>query len=141
MRKSDENTRAISNDTTVTLNYDDHMVKEINGVRYDFRLEFEDVEGEVAFGLRAICRESQRTSCINNLNAILSLLHVSSEYPEFEDSEWVVGRSRAARFRKLCMRALSDNDHVSLFETCLDDDRSCGEWANLWIAEKTTPSD
>lgn len=104
---------------------------EFNGTRYDFRLEFDDIEGEVAFGLRAICRESQRTSCINNLNAILSLLQVNPEEPKYADTEWVVGRSRAARFRRIVTRALSGNDYIQYLETQLDEDRSYGEWANV----------
>jgi hypothetical protein len=109
----------------------------VDGERYNFEVVSEDFGNEVDFYIRAICKTTRRTSCINNLNAVLSQLLTEHEaenydyYPELHDSTWLVTKRKATRFIKIAKTFLLCPRFVSYLENRLDEGRYEGEWANI----------
>jgi len=109
----------------------------VDGERYNFEVVSEDFGGEVDFYIRAICKTTRRTSCINNLNAVLSELLTEyksknyNSYPEFHDSPWLVTKRKANGFIKIAKSFFADQRFVSYLENRLDEDRCEGEWENI----------
>jgi len=84
------------------------------------------------FYIRATHKSTRRTSCINNLNAILSELGVDSNKPEFADSMWEIPEKQAIRFVNISKDFLVSPVFRDYLENRLDEDRAEGEWANIW---------
>ena len=109
----------------------------VDGERYNFEVVSEDFGDEIDFHIRVICKITRRTSCINNLNAVLSELLTEHEsenydtYPEFHDSTWVVSKSKAKRFIRKAKKFLSDSRFVAYLENKLDEDREESKWENI----------
>jgi hypothetical protein len=109
----------------------------VDGGSYNFEVVSEDFGDEADFYIRAISKTTRRTSCINNLNAVLSELlseHESENYdfyPEYYDSTWVVSKSKAKRFIRKAKKFLSDSKFVAYLENKLDEDREESEWENI----------
>ncbi len=107
------------------------------GERYNFEVVSEDYEDEAEFYIRAICKRTRRTSCINNLNAVLSGLLTErqienyDDLPEFHDSTWFITKRKAANLTKKAKAYLSAPNSLSYLENELDDDRYEGEWENI----------
>jgi len=115
------------------------LLRKIEGHRYYFEIFSEDSvkNQEVEFYIRAICKSTKRTSCINNLNEILSLLfdddveHYLDDL-RYVDSFWVVSKSEAEKFTKIALKYLPNPSFLNYLENKLDKDRDYGEWENIY---------
>lgn len=107
------------------------MIFTFDGTKYSFKVVSERERKNFAFFIRAICKITQRTSCINNLNAILFELGVDPNDEKFGDSMWEVTKEEAKRFFNISKRILSDSSYLNYFERQLDTDREAGEWENV----------
>lgn len=107
------------------------MIIKIQWERYNFEIDSENGRRNVYFYIKAICKSTGRTSCINNLNAVLSELEVDPAKPKFEDSTWVVSRKEANSFINTAKKFLTDVVFLNYLEKRLDEDRACGEWENV----------
>ncbi len=102
----------------------------IQGKKYNFELISHNEKNDFCFFIRATSKSTNRFSCINNLNAILSLLEIDTNDPEFEDSMWVVTKNEAYKFVNIMQKSLSDSSFLDYLERKLDEDRESGEWEN-----------
>jgi len=107
------------------------VITTIEGFKYDFQICSEKENGYSCFYIRATCKSSGRTSCINNLNAILSELDVDPRKPKFADSSWTVSSNEASYFADVAKTVLSDSRFLRYLEKKLHDDRLEGEWENI----------
>ena len=62
----------------------------IHGRKYNFEIVSQNGRIDFCFFIRAICKSTKRTSCINNLNTILSEFNV-----EVDEDELAIIRSAA----------------------------------------------
>jgi len=105
----------------------------VDGKRYNFKIVSEVFGDEVEFYIRAICKFTKRTSCINNLNAVLSELIGDNETdnPKYYDSSWTVTKKEAKKFMRIANNFLNCDRFMMYLEKKLDDDREEGEWENI----------
>ncbi len=103
----------------------------IQGGKYSFGIFSEKEEQDCCFFVRAIAKPSRKSSCINNLNAMLSEFGIDIEDPRFADSQWVVSKEKAQQFSDIATEALSNRSFLEYIERQLDEDRSLGEWENV----------
>jgi len=107
------------------------MISFIQGKSYDFEMVSQNECSNFCFFLRAICKSTKRTSCINNLNPILSEFNVDLDDPKYHDSSWVVTEKEAHRLKAKGKQFLSDSSFRDYIESRLDEDRALGEWENI----------
>lgn len=103
----------------------------INGKKYNFEIGLYNRDGMFCFFIRAICKSTRRFSCINNLNAILSVFEIDVNDPKVADSMWVVPESVVYKFVGDIQQFLSDLSFLNYLERRLDEDRKLGEWENV----------
>jgi|SRR3990167_8957764 len=103
------------------------------GERYNFEVVSEDGKKDVLFYIRAMCKTTKRTSCINNLNTVLSEFGIEIEQvsPRYEDSTWIITKEEADYFVKTAKEFLLAQSFMSYLERQVDKDRECGEWENI----------
>ena len=105
-----------------------------NGNKYNFEIIYKELnKNECSWTLKAICRETNCYSGINNLNHILSELGIAEFiYGRFEDSSgWSVRKLEMKRFNKIAKSVLTSENYLKYLEDRLDEDRSQGEWENV----------
>ena len=102
----------------------------IQGRKYNFEIVSQNGRNDFCFFIRAICKSTKRTSCINNLNAILSEFNVEVDDPKYHDSSWVVTKEEAYSLEVKGKQFLSDSSFRDYIEGCLDEDRVLSEWEN-----------
>lgn len=107
------------------------MMKTIKGKKYDFKITCSENRGLFCFYIRAICKSSGRTSCINNLNAILSEFDIDGNDPKAADSTWMLSKIEAHYFVGNSKQFLTDTVFRNYLEKRLDEDRRLGEWENI----------
>jgi len=107
------------------------MMSFIHGKKYDFEMVSQNVRNDFYFFIRAICKSTKRTSCINNLNPILSEFNVEVDDPKFWDSTWIITKEEAANLEAKGKQFLADSSFRDYLENRLDEDRSLGEWENI----------
>ncbi len=107
------------------------MMSFIQGKKYDFEIVSQNERNDFCFFIRAICKSTRRTSCINNLNPILSEFNVRADEPKYQDSSWVVTKKEAYRLEAKGKQFLSDSSFRDYIESRLDEDRALGEWENI----------
>lgn len=107
------------------------MYSKIRGKHYNFEIVSYDGGHLFCFYIRAICKLTKRTSCINNLNPILSEFGVSQTNPKYVDSMWEVTEKEAKNFAKTAIGFLSNPTFLSYLEEKLDEDRMEGEWEKI----------
>lgn len=107
------------------------MITMITGVKYNFQIVSQTEEQDYIFFIRAVAKSNGKTSCINNLNAILSEFGVEIEDRKFEDSMWIVTKGEARYFSDTAIQFLSDASFLDYIERKLDEDRMVGEWENV----------
>lgn len=107
------------------------MISLIQGKKYDFEIVSQNECSGFCFFIRATCKSTKRTSCINNLNPILSEFNVNLDDPKYHDSSWVVKKKEAYRLETEGKQFLSDFSFRDYIESCLDEDRALGEWENV----------
>ena len=105
-----------------------------DGIKYNFEIIYKEInESECYWTLRAICKESNHYSGINNLNPILSELgiHESTRCGRFEDSSnWSVSKREMKKFNNITNSFLTDKKYLIYLKNRLDEDRTRGEWEN-----------
>jgi len=107
------------------------MIIFVQGRKYNFEIVSHNGRKDFCFFIRAICKSTKRTSCINNLNTILSEFNVELDDPKFLDSTWVVTREEAYNLEGKAKQFLSDSSFRDYIESHLDEDRALGEWENI----------
>jgi len=107
------------------------MKIQIQGNNYNYKIISNNNTEITCFCIKAICKPTDRFSCINNLNTVLSELNVDIEDPKYEDSSWTVTEKEAKNFYKTSYQFLTDPGFVEYLEKRLDEDRMCGEWENM----------
>ncbi|MBA2123521.1 hypothetical protein B9J78_01030 [bacterium Unc6] len=100
------------------------MTENIVGKRYDFQVGCDKIDEKYfEFYIRAICKITKRTSCINNLNAVLSELHTEQKDenydsdPEYLDSTWTILEEKAKKFTKIAENFLISSRFVTILKT------------------------
>jgi len=106
------------------------MIIAIEGEKYSFNIISQREETNYHFSLRANSKSSGRTSCINNLNAVLSEFGIEMGDPKVTDSQWTVTRKEARRYVDTATQFLLDSAFLDYLEKRLDEDRMLGEWEN-----------
>jgi hypothetical protein len=106
------------------------MITKINGSKYKFEIVSEKNEQDSCFFIKAKSMSTRRTSCINNLNPILSEFNISGDDPKAADSMWVVTKAEADYFKFVARQFLTDPSFLDYLERKLDEDRRFGEWEN-----------
>jgi len=104
------------------------MIVMIQGRKYSFEIVSQREGRDYCFFLRASSKSSGKTSCINNLNAILSAFSVEMEDPKVADSTWMVTKEEARYFLDTAIQFLTDIASLDYIEKRLDEDRMLGEW-------------
>jgi hypothetical protein len=107
------------------------MIVIIQGKKYNFEIISQREGQDYCFFLRVNSKSSGRTSCINNLNVILSEFGVEIEDPKVADSMWIVTKEEARYFSNTAIQFLSDISFLDYIEKQLDEDRMLGEWENI----------
>ncbi|OQX23948.1 MAG: hypothetical protein BWK80_23350 [Desulfobacteraceae bacterium IS3] len=108
------------------------MKYKFSGKKYEFEVVLEKFQDDTAgFYIRAICKSTRRTSCINNLNTILSELDIDPSDPNKEDTSWTVGIKEGNNLERKALCLFSTESYIDYLETQLDEDRSAGEWERI----------
>lgn len=107
------------------------MHRKIRGRHYNFEIVSHNGGYLFCFHIRATCKFTKRTSCINNLNSILSEFGISQTNPKYVDSMWEVTEREAKKFVKTTIGFLSNPTFLSYLEGKLDEDRMEGEWERI----------
>ena len=103
----------------------------IQGKKYDFEIAKYNGKEDFCFFIRARCKFTGRLSCINNLNAILSVLGIYANDPKVADSMWIVTKNEICKFVDIIRQFLLDSSCLNYLERQLDEDRMLGEWENV----------
>lgn len=103
----------------------------IKGRKYNFEIVSYTRKEDFCFFIRAICKSTMRFSCINNLNAILSVFEIDVNDPKVADSMWIVTKNEICKFADIMRQFLSDSSCLNYLERQLDEDRELGEWENV----------
>jgi len=103
----------------------------VRGRNYNFEIVLENGRKDSCFFIRAICKSTKRSSCINNLNVILSEFNVDIDARKYEDSSWVLPKREAKNLAAKGKNLLFDSSFRDYIESCLDEDRAIGEWENI----------
>lgn len=107
------------------------ITKKFIGKKYMFEIVSEGEKDDVLFFIRAVHKTSKRTSCINNLNVVLSEFGIEEVSNKFGYSSWIVTKKEALFFTKTAKSFLSSLSFRNYLEMRLDEDRECGEWENF----------
>lgn len=103
----------------------------IKGRKYNFEIVSYAIKEDFCFFIRAICKSTRRFSCINNLNAILSVFEIDVNDPKVADSTWIVTKNEIYKFVDIIRQFLSDSSCLNYLERQLYEDRELGEWENV----------
>jgi hypothetical protein len=110
---------------------------EINytGIRYNYKMIVDQADKMYWFSVKAIDKESQRTSWITTVNLFLKALAIyydDERFNErFEDSDWLITKKELKKFVKKSIRLFTNEEYLPYFEAYLDFDRREGEWENI----------
>ncbi len=107
------------------------MIITIEGEKYIFEIISQRQGRCFCFFIRAKNKDNYRTSCINNLNPILSEFNIDKDDPKVMDSTWVVTKEEAQYLTNIAKQFLSDKSYLNYIEGKLDEDRMLGEWENV----------
>lgn len=101
------------------------------GNRYNFKIFNMPIsKRQNIFYIKAIHKETRRTSFITNVNAILSGLNISSNSRIFWETEWVLNKRKADEISLSAEEFISDKEFLPYLEQALDLDRKESEWEN-----------
>jgi hypothetical protein len=106
------------------------MIEKFMGDKYLFELEIKPRGKNFDFHLFAIDRQTFHYSNINDLTTVLSWLGIEDGDPLVEDKCWTISKRKMQGFRGIIRESLTSKDSLRYLESCLDEDRGCGEWAN-----------
>ena len=110
------------------------IVTTLEGARYRLIAEIESVSPQrTTFTIRAIHKDTGRTSVVNQLNAILTVFFPGN-FPEDWpwDASWERGLHWMTEFAQIAKTSTDSSwNQLRYLERCLDEDRDEGEWANV----------
>jgi len=106
------------------------------GKNYTIKVESWRDQKKYGFSIVAVHRKSKRQSCINTLNTILSWFGIEEDSELVSESDWYLTRKKWSEYRKSAREIFGNKKSLTYLERQLDEDRSCGEWANLSNAAK-----
>ena len=111
----------------------DPITLAIDGKRYRLVAEIVPLGQKAEFTLRAIHKQTGRTSVVNQLNAILCTFFAGN-FPE--EWPWTVSWDKALSWAQTFVSiaqtsATATWNQLAYLEDRLDEDRAEGEWANL----------
>lgn len=105
------------------------------GNKYNFKIIYKEFnKNECSWTLKAICKETNCYSGVNNLNPVLSELGIDEGTicGRFEDSSiWEVSKQEMKEFNKIAKSFLTSKKYLKYLENKLDEDRRQGEWENV----------
>jgi len=107
------------------------MITTIEGKKYIFEILSQREGRDYCFFIRAQDKFSGRTSCINNLNTVLSEFGAGENDPRAADSTWTVAEEDDLYFVGIAKQFLSSSTFLEYLERKLDEDREFGEWENV----------
>ena len=110
------------------------MIINIQGEKYLFDIVSLKEGQLVSFYIRATCKLTRRTSCVNNLNPILSEFNIDSANQRFAESMWEVSRIEADHFISIVKEIFPSISFLKYLENKLDEDRTVGEWENILVS-------
>lgn len=101
----------------------------IKGNRYNYKIFNTQLNEENSFfSIKAIHKQSRRSSYITTVNIVLSNLDVNSEEPRFWESDWVVNKKEAMKLSKNAKGLFSNKKYLPFVENYLNFDRKESEW-------------
>lgn len=110
------------------------MNSTINGINYNFNLIIEkafspseDLE-IFSFYIKATCKITTCSSCINNLNAILSYFDIGDDDPRLENLIWYGSLAQIQDWVSITYDFFSEEYSLYYLERRLNEDREEGEW-------------
>ena len=103
----------------------------IEGEKYNFNVVLHREGGNYHYFLNATSKFTGRTSCINNLNAVLSEFGVDMDDPKVTGSPWLIAREEVQYYIDTATQFLFDRVFLDYLEERLDEDRMLGEWENF----------
>ena len=115
------------------------MTEEYVGKDYTVELRSSPCRKMYVFSLVAIHRQSKRWSCINTLNTVLSWFGIEGDSALVSEPDWLITKRRLDEYRKLAKEIFGNKKYLTSLESKLDEDRSCGEWANVIDTQKQIP--
>lgn len=105
------------------------------GNRYGYKIFIYPAGKEYDFAVKAIDKESRKTSWINTVNKFLGALDIDPDDnrldERFVDSDWIVSKKELKKFVRKTYRLFTDKEYLPYFEDYLDFDRREGEWENF----------
>jgi len=110
----------------------------IQGRKYNFEIVSQKYGTDFSFFIRAKNKSTNKISCINNLNVILSEFVIEMDDPRVADSTWKVREEEAHHLVVTARKFLLTSASLDYIERQLDEDRILGEWENKKI---TKPDD
>ncbi|MBI5573675.1 MAG: hypothetical protein HY919_03875 [Elusimicrobia bacterium] len=103
----------------------------VKGNRYNYKILNTHLDKKNSlFSIKAIHKQSRRSSYITTVNIVLSNLNVNSEEPRFWESDWIVNKKEAKKLIKDAKELFSDNKYLPFVENYLNFDRKESEWGN-----------
>ena len=107
------------------------MVTIISGNKYNYKLLLSSIGEEYQFSIKAIEKETKRTSFINTINVLLNELNIDSHNTRFGESEWTISKKELKTFLRKINKLFIDEKSLPYLENFLDQDRIEGEWENI----------
>ncbi|MBU4320232.1 MAG: hypothetical protein KJ739_04000 [Nitrospinae bacterium] len=103
----------------------------VKGIRYDYKIFiFPRDRNNCYFSIKAVHKQTGRTSFITTVNVILSELGIDSNESMFWESDWMLSRKEANKYSKHAYELFSTKNFLSCIERYLDIDRQQSEWEN-----------
>ena len=102
-----------------------------SGNKYNYKLLLYSIGEEYQFSIKAIEKETKRTSFITTINVLLNELNINSQNNRFWESEWLINKKELKIFFKKINKLFIDDSFLSYLENYLDQDRTEGEWETI----------
>lgn len=103
----------------------------IKGIRYDYKIFYFPLnKNAYYFSIKAVHRQTRRTSFITTVNIILSELGIDSDEPKCWEADWILSCKDANKYSKRARKLFSDKNFLPYIEKYLDIDRQESEWEN-----------
>lgn len=101
----------------------------VKGIRYDYKIfNFPRNRNIRYFSIKAVHKQTRRTSFITTVNVILSELGIDSNGSMFWETDWMLSRKEANEYSRRTRELFSNKDFLSYTEIFLDIDRQQSEW-------------
>lgn len=105
----------------------------ISGQKYLYKISLSGSRNHYNFTVKAIDKQTKRTSFINTVNPLLSQLGIELSDNRYWESDWLLTKKELNSFYKKIKNILRNKEYLIYFESYLDQDRDEGEWENIDI--------